>query len=449
MDEKVQIPSKLLSQLSSAAAILRRHEFFRVVSHYDADGISAAAIVCQTLQRLGKEYQASMFKSLGPKEMEAIAAMDCDCLIISDMGASYVKELEALSCDVIILDHHWSEDDSDRILHINPHLHGIDGMTDACGASMSMLLALAVSEGNWDLAPLAMAGMAGDRQHSGATQGINQYITDGALQRGLAKRLDGCLVPSGTLTESLYLSTEPFITGVSGCREGVAALMEEVGIGISASAESLEQSQRRKLSSLIALRLLRESVSLAAMNEVARSRHFLPSWEMDSESLASLIDACGRLDLEGIGLGAAMGDGNSLLEALENERSYREELVQSVLEVQEAGITQMDNIQYFHVGPGGSAGVVGGIAMSFFADPNKPTFGLSRKEDGLRISGRANWRLLERGVDLSVALREACRKAGGGGGGHRIASGGSVPLENEGMLLQELDALVGSQITSS
>lgn len=449
MGDTVQIPSKLLSNLSSASKLVHKHNFFRVVSHYDADGISAAGIICQTLHRAGKQFQVSLFKSLNEKEMESISKMEADCLIIADMGASYIRELEKLNWDVIVLDHHRSDDESDKIHHINPHLFGIDGMTAACGASMSMLFSLAVSEENWDLVQLAIAGMAGDRQHMNGMIGINQYLTSEAKKRGYVKEVTGSLIPPGALADELYLSTDPFIAGVSGDRDGTFALLEEANIPIETHFENLEPEQRRRLSSLISLTLAGNNVTLDTMMEVSRPRFILTDWRMDAEELASLFNACGRMDLEGMGVALSMGDPVSLEESLAINSEYRQKVIESVMRVRENGLTALENIQFFHSHSGGFTGIMCGIAMQFFADPSKPTFGLSRKDENVRISGRATWKLLDQGVDLSVALRDTCKICGGNGGGHRIASGGAVPINNEEMFLKELDAMIGSQRITS
>ena len=449
MGDSVQIPSKLLSNLSSASELVRKHNFFRVVSHYDADGISAAGIICQTLHRAGKQFQVSLLKNLNEKEMDAISKMEADCLIIADMGASYIRELEKLNWDVIVLDHHRSEDESDKIHHINPHLFGIDGMTAACGASMSMLFSLAVSENNWDLVQLAVAGMAGDRQHMNGMIGINEYLTDEAKNRGLVKEISGSLIPPGVLADELYLSTDPFIAGVSGEREGVYALLQKADIPIESRFEELAPEQRRRLSSLISLILIDNRVTLETMMEVSRPRFILTDWGMDAEALASLFNACGRMDLEGMGVALSMGDPVSLRDSLIINSEYRQKIIESVMKIKEGGLTALENIQFFHSHSGGFTGIMCGIAMQFFADPLKPTFGLSRKDENVRVSGRATWKLLDQGVDLSLALRDACKNCGGTGGGHRIASGGAVPIDNEEMFLTELDATIGRQRTIS
>ena len=70
MEDKV--PSKLLTTLSKAADIVRGHDFIQVFSHYDADGVSSAAILAKTLLRAGKEFRVTLFTTLNDYNMEVI-----------------------------------------------------------------------------------------------------------------------------------------------------------------------------------------------------------------------------------------------------------------------------------------------------------------------------------------------------------------------------------------
>ncbi|MDR3074666.1 MAG: DHH family phosphoesterase, partial [Candidatus Methanoplasma sp.] len=133
------LPSKLLTTLSRAADIVGSHDFIQVYSHYDADGISSASIIAKTLLRAGKEFRITLFTSLNDSNMEIIRGTLSKCIIIADLGASYIEQLDALGCDVIVLDHHTAERQAERICYANPHLYGIDGMTSGCGATMSFL----------------------------------------------------------------------------------------------------------------------------------------------------------------------------------------------------------------------------------------------------------------------------------------------------------------------
>jgi RecJ-like exonuclease len=90
-----------------------------------------------------------------------------------------------------------------------------------------------------------------------------------------------------------------------------------------------------------------------------------------------------------------------------------------------------------------------GIAMQCIGDPNKPTIGMNRSKEPVNLSSRGMWIQLDRGINLAVAMREACAAAGGEGGGHRIAAGGSVPTENVDKFLDTLDSILEQQLNAS
>ncbi|MDR0508989.1 MAG: DHH family phosphoesterase [Candidatus Methanoplasma sp.] len=445
MDDTV-LPSKLLTTLSQAADIIRGHDFIQVYSHYDADGISSASIIAKTLLRAGKEFRVTLFTSLNDRNMEIIKQTPAECIIISDLGASYIEQLDALECDVIVLDHHTAERQAKRICYANPHLYGIDGMTSGCGATMSFLFSISVDKKNWDLVQVAFAGIAGDRQHINGLKGLNIYLYEGALKKGYIKAAEGSLIPSGQLVSELYLSTDPYINGVSGDAEGIAELLDSTGIGREKYSKDLTENERRKLSSLIALKLTEQGTPMQTMFEISRVRYQLRDWNTDAETLGSLLNGCGRLGLGGVGVSAGMGDAKSLSEAAEYENTARTQIIESVLSLKRSGLNQMKNIQWFDSSDLGFTGMVCGIAMNFIGSRSKPTIGVNRSEDIAKISGRATFDLLDSGVDLSAALKEACGSVGGTGGGHRIASGGSCPKERCEEMLSNLDKIIERQL---
>ena len=68
------------------------------------------------------------------------------------------------------------------------------------------------------------------------------------------------------------------------------------------------EEEKRKLSSLIAVKLTEQGVQLSSMNEVARDRYFLKGMNMDAEVLSSILNGCGRSGVGGMGIAAGMGD---------------------------------------------------------------------------------------------------------------------------------------------
>ena len=444
-----QVPSKLLTTLSKAAETVRGHDFIQVYSHYDADGVSSAAIIAKTLLRLGKEFRVTLFTTLNDRGVDIIRGCKAECVIITDLGASYIEQLDAMPFDVVVLDHHTIISEARRICYANPHLYGIDGMTSGCGATMSLLFSVAVDEKNWDLVQIAFAGIAGDRQHINGLSGLNAYLLEEGEKRGYIEKMPGSLIPTGDLAEELYLLTDPYIRGVSGSREGVSEILEDAGIPEGKSYSDLAEEEKRKLSSLMAVKLASQGMLAQSMNEVARDRYLLKGMGMDAEVLSSVLNSCGRAGIGGTGIAAGMGDRSSIERGTRITKEAAEQVVKYMAELDSAGLNQMEHIQWFDTSDSGFTGMLCGIAMQCIGDPEKPTIGLNRSNTPVNISSRGMWGQLDRGVDLSAAMREACASVGGTGGGHKIASGGSVPSDKVDQFLENLDAIIGKQLGSS
>ncbi|MBQ8179745.1 MAG: DHH family phosphoesterase [Candidatus Methanomethylophilaceae archaeon] len=446
---ETEVPSKLLTTLSTAADIVRRHDFVQVFSHYDADGVSSAAIIAKTLLRAGKEFRVTLFTTLNDVNMDIIRNTKAECMIITDLGASYIDQLDAMDCDIVVLDHHTVISEARRVCYANPHLYGIDGMTSGCGATMSLLFSVTMDESNWDLVQIAFAGIAGDRQHINGLTGLNTHLLEEGVRRGHIEEMAGSLIPSGDLMTELFLTTDPYIRGVSGDSEGVSKLLSDAGIPHGKSFIDLDDEERRRLSSLIAVKLTAQGVQLSSMNEIARKRYYLKGMRMDAEQLSAILNGCGRSGVGGIGVAAGMGDERSLTIGRELTRESARAVVESMVALDAAGLNQMEHIQWFDSTDSGFTGMLCGIAMQCIGHPDKPTIGLNRSKDPVNISSRGMWSQLDRGVDLSVVMREGCASVGGSGGGHRIASGGSIPADKVDEFLARIDAMVASQIGSS
>ncbi len=443
----MELPPKLLSTLSQAAEAVRGLHFVQVFSHFDADGVSSAAILAKALVREGKEFRVTLFTTLNDANMNTIKASKADGIIVSDLGASYIEALDEIDVPVVVLDHHTVISEARRVIYANPHLYGIDGMTSGCGATMCLLFAVALDERNWDLVQVAFAGIAGDRQHIDGLSGLNAHLLEEAEGRGFVTRVPGSLIPSGDLMTRLFLCTDPYIRGVSGSAEGVAALLRDAGVPNGRSYADLDEEQRRRLASLISVRLAEQGVLLESMEEVARDRYELKDWAFDAEQLASMLNSCGRSGFGGAGIAAGMGDERCLRIAEETDEASARELVAAMADLDGRGLVQARNFQWFDSTDSGFTGMLCGISMQSIADHSKPTVGVNRSNDPVNISSRGMWGQLDRGVDLAAAMREACASVGGAGGGHKIAAGGSVPADRFDEFLANLDDILGRQLS--
>ena len=59
----------------------------QIISHLDADGISACAIVIKTLEKENWKYTTSIKQQLSREELEDIAKSDAKYIIFSDFGS--------------------------------------------------------------------------------------------------------------------------------------------------------------------------------------------------------------------------------------------------------------------------------------------------------------------------------------------------------------------------
>ena len=444
----METPTKLLSLLSTASDLVRRHDFIHIFSHYDADGISAASIMTKALHREGKEFCVTLFPVLNDDNMKLIENSSSKCIILTDLGASYLDRLDALGKDVIVLDHHRTPRDSDKICYINPHLFNSDGSTECCGSSLSYLLAMELNRNNSDLVQIALAGIVGDKQHLRGMKGINAKILDDGVKNGHVKITEGSLIPSGNLNRELYLSSEPYISGVSGNLKGVSGILFTSGISNDRTFQDLNENEQRKLSSVIALKLLSKNVSTETMYETMETRYQLLSWGTDAESFSKMLDACGRQDKGSVGIGMCLGDQRCRTEAEQLNDEYRNKLIDVAKELDEKGLMQAKNIQYFDSSESGFTGVLCGIAMSFMGDRNKPTVGINSSEEIAKASARGTKSLIDKGLNLSIAMDAASREVNGEGGGHNIASGASFPSTAKDKFISFLDKMVGEQLTA-
>ena len=441
------LPEKLLSRLSKAAAAVHGCAEACVFSHNDADGICAAGILTALLVRQGKGVQTSMLKGFDRQRIEEAAILEVDLILVADMGSGNLSELDSLGKKLIVLDHHRPEKDSELLFHLNPAVFNVDGARYACASTLSMLLAVTVDEGNWDLLPLAFAGMVGDRQHLQGLMGVNAHLYNDGGKRGLVQERKGSLLPPGPIGESLLRSSHPFIRGVSGDAEGIARLLQEAGLRSETTWDALDEGRRRKLTSLLSLRLLEQGSTLGGLEDALAPDYFFPGDNSRAGQMTRLVNACGRVEETSLGLALLLGEPEARKRAEGLARDYDEMLLSAAKRTAERGLSKGRGIQYFESPHKEVSSELCGLIMQWVGDQDKATICLTRMDREFKVSSRGTRRLVDQeGLDLSVALRDAAAAVGGVGGGHNIASGATVPLGRDIDFIQALDEIVSQQM---
>lgn len=187
-----------------------------VYGDYDADGVSASAILYRCLRKLGADvscYIPSRHKEgygLNEIAIRKLAEAGTDMLVTVDNGISAIRETDlarSLGMTVIITDHHRSGTEipaSDALVSVSEGDFR-DRVGDLCGAGVAWLLACALEDGGGEayLPFVAVATVADVVSLTGANRTL---VTRGLplvrKQAGLAALLEAAGAGDGPVTES-------------------------------------------------------------------------------------------------------------------------------------------------------------------------------------------------------------------------------------------------------
>ena len=152
----------MLKRAEELGKIIRNSKDIHIISHIDADGISAGTIAYQTLKRLGKNYSIEFVKQLDDKVLERLKNENHELVWFTDLGSSISTSYPEIN--KVVTDHHFCPENSNSPFHLNPHLFNLDGGLEISGAGTTYLVSKAIDKKNMDLSSLALVGSCGDLQ---------------------------------------------------------------------------------------------------------------------------------------------------------------------------------------------------------------------------------------------------------------------------------------------
>ncbi len=444
---------------------LSREKDVLVVSHHDADGITACAILLDLFSYLKIKTDSIITKQLDSRVMERITGIK-KSVVFSDMGSGQLNLIRESAIDYYIIDHHQPLDKDDR--QVNPHFYGYDGGSDVSGAGMAYFVAKSL--GRDDMAHLALVGAVGDMQDSrGSLHSLNRIIlADGVEQKTVKVKNDLRLFGRQSRPVHLMLTyaSDPIIPGLTGNQQACLQFIESLDINPRRDSNTwksyvdLSLEERKKLISAIYMRLLDFNVPEYLIQGMVGEVYTLLNEEKrselrDSKEYATLMNACGRQEKPEMGLAVCLGDrGDKWDEARELLQNHREMLSKGIKHLSDKGVNEREQLYYFNAGGEINERIIGVVAgMAYGAKiipPNKPilAFALDREDPGLiKVSARANWALIRRGIHLGNAMREGSREFGGEGGGHDIAAGATVPKNKVDSFIEVVDEIFKKQLT--
>jgi len=452
---------ELLKKAVELSEILKKQDEILIVTHIDADGITAGAIAYKASERAGKEVEINFVKSLDEETIKKIKDKN-KFVWFTDLGSGQVSLLANIDC--IITDHHLPEKITNN--QLNPHIFGYDGSVELSGATTTYLIARSLGL-NFDLSALAIVGAVGDLQDNthGKLIGLNRFIIEEASKNRFVE-VKRDIRFFGKQTRPVYKMLEytfdPYLPGISGDEMGAIEFLRSLGIPLKEGDSwrrwiDLSPQEKQKVVSEIIKILVESNYPYELILKIVGETYLLREEEegtelKDAMEFSTLLNATARYGEEEIGLKICLGErGKTFSRARSLLANHRRNLSDGLRLVDEIGIVELNNIQYFHAGNkilDTIVGIVAGMSYSF-ANRNKPIIAFAENEDGVKVSARATMRLVEMGIHLANAVRIAAEKVGGKGGGHSIAAGATIPKGCEEEFLKILDEIIGKQIRCS
>ncbi|MEM0058396.1 MAG: DHH family phosphoesterase [Candidatus Bathyarchaeia archaeon] len=475
MLEDNQVKSFFEAVLKAADAIretVKKDSTIHVFSHLDADGIAAAGIVGKALYRLEARFRIRITQWIDDRLVDEIVGEKPRIVVFTDLGSDYAKMLKqrAPEVEVVVLDHHQiAGENLERVLCVNPHLHGIDGARDVSSSGVAYFVAKAIDKINMDLAPIAVVGALGDLQDKYDQRmlgGLNEMIVEDAKSQGLLA-VEKDLMFFGRETrpihKALASTTNPFIPGISGDEGKSFAFLKSLGIEVKVddkwrALRDLNEEEKRRLCSALADYLLSKGLHYEVSNLIGHVYTLTKedAWTplRDAREFAVLLNATGRMDKPGVGIAVCMGDRGTILEEANRILDEYRRTVNKYLEWVMEKPGRMKELENIYVVYGEDyiddkiVGTISSILSTSLPNPEKPIIVYAEvKEEGLvKVSARTIDAVASKGVNLGEIMQVAAEKCLGKGGGHDVAAGAQIPLENVEIFIKLVNELVGRRL---
>lgn len=443
----------LLNRAEEACTLLKEHldqdHVVRVISHNDADGISAAGVICNAISQEGGKFHVTMVPRLNEETLDRLSMEKYKLFFFCDMGSGYVKKIGRLRGQAVIADHHQTMDsdgdDEESLVHVNPHLFGLDGTRDVSASGVTYLTVKPLEK--VELSGLALVGAFGDMQYADGFTGVNQTILKEATESGVVTEHEDLKISSkdDPLYKALAHTFKPAIPGISGNLEKSQAFLEKIGISYGIKFTDLANEEKDFLTE-----------HLTKMNpKVFDTVYSMPKEDpalRNLENYAEILDACGKNKNYAVGLSICLGERESAIsQGVEFLSKYRDSLIRGISWISREGAQEMDYVQYLYTEDKENKKIMGtlaslGIDLKILT-PEKPVITLSRMHNLVKISGRTTLEMTQRGVNLGFALEQAAKSFNGAGGGHNIAAGAVVPYKELENFKNLVNDIVSTQVT--
>jgi RecJ-like exonuclease len=405
-----------------------------IVSHFDTDGITSAAIMIQTLKGLDKKFEIKIIKSL---EKNFIFTLPKDKLIFFlDLASSSLKYIqEADLKQVFILDHHEIKDKiPENVKIINPELFGSPKMSSS---GLAYLFSKKINPENKKMINLAVLGMIGDSLEEKIIELFGEDIDN---QEIINKK--GILIYPSTrpINKVLEFCSDPLIPGVTGNYDGIIEILRESGItpvsGRYKNLIDLNEEEMKKLATNIMLR--NPKIKNKKLVGDIFLLKFFGKLE-DAREISAKINACSRFGESETAVRLCLESNFAKQKIEEIHAKYKQLLLNGLKKVNNLQKIEGKGFAIINADKEIKDTMIGTITSILSYSPlyeeETIIIGLAKYDDKIKVSARA---VGDKGRNTRQILEEVVKITGGEVGGHEFASGCIIPQEKEKEFLELL-----------
>ncbi len=404
-----------------------KNKEIQIISHFDTDGITSAAIIISALKKLDKKFSMRILKSL---EEKTIKKLPKDKIIMFlDLGSGSFEHIKKHNLkEVFIIDHHEvGKDIPENVRIINPHLSNKEKISSS---GLTYLFCKEIHPEVKELSKLAILGMIGD-----CLEKEIDSLNNGILEESGIQRKRGILIYPSTrpVNRVLEYSSNPYIPEVTGNMRGVLELLRETGIvpekGKYKSIIELDEKEMKNLTTAILLRspkikakdLVGDIFLIKMFNRLE-----------DARDISAIVNACSRSGKPELALQYCLEIPSAKKNAELTQIKYRQKIISGLDFVQKTEkisgkgfviINAQDNVKDTMIGTIASI-----ISNSSIYEEGTVIVTMAYYEDKIKVSARDVGR---RGRNLKNLLENVITSVGGEVGGHEHAAGCIVHKKKE------------------
>ncbi len=415
---------------------IKNNKEIYLVSHFDTDGISSAAIMIKTLQKLDKRFSVKILKSLNKEFIENLPKDKI--ILFLDLASGSLNQLKETRIeDIFIIDHHEiNQKIPENVSILNPVLNGKEKIS---ASGLTYLFCKEINKENKEFAKLAVLGMIGDQLEKEIDKLNNHVLKDSEI-----KKKRGLLIYPSTrpINRTLEYSSQPYIPGVTGDSEGVRELLREAGINPeNGKYKSLIELNEEEMKNLITGIILR--------NPKSKNKDFIGDIFLikiynkleDARELSARINACSRLGESTTALKFCMETSSARKKAEEIHVKYKQHIISGLEYAEKAKKIQGKNLIIINAKDNIKDTIAGTIAsiLSNSSIYEKGTIitTMAYYEDKIKVSARISGRE-SNGKNLREILEAVINEVGGETGGHELAAGCIIDQDKEEKFISTL-----------